>query len=273
MGQNSSNEVFNFISVFFIALSALVCALSLMISGDVIPAGPLEPATDIPAATLVFADYDGQFPQFTPSDTVQPTEQAPPTATFTITPTWTGLPTNTGTPTSSPTPTDTPLPSATFTLSPTWTFTPSPSETPTITLPPPTQPPAQNPPGQNPPPGAGGSFTVPPSFPIYRDAFAHPGCEWQGIGGQVNGPNGPLPGITLKVTLPDSTTQTAVTGTAPSYGQSGYEIAVGNAPAPGTYQIQVVGADGTTPLSGPITIQFPGTCEQNLALVNFIRLQ
>lgn len=267
MGQSSSNEVFNFISVFFIALSALVCALSFLISGDVIPAGPLEPATDIPAATLVFEDYEGQFPRFTPSDTAEPTQEALPSATFTITPTWTGLPTNTGTPTTSPTPTDTPLPTATFTLSPTWTFTPSPSETPTETLVPPTAVPGQpNPPG-------GGSFTVPPNFPIYRDAFTHPGCEWQGIGGQVNGPNGPLPGITIKVTLPDNTSFTTASGTAPSYGQSGYELQVANAPTPGTYQLQVVGADGVTPLSGNITVQFSGACEQSLALVNFIRLQ
>jgi hypothetical protein len=265
MGQSSSNEVLNFISVFFIALSALVCALSLMISGDVIPAGPLEPATDVAAPTV------RPWETFTPTDTLEPTEEAPPTSTFTVTPTWTGLPTNTFTPTMSPTPTDTPLPSATFTLSPTWTFTPSPTETPTQT-PPPTATIQAAPNQPNNPPG-GTSFTVPPSFPIYRDAFAHPGCEWQGIGGQINGPNGPLPGITVRVTLPDNTTLTSVSGTAPSYGQSGYEIQVGNAPAPGAYQVQVVAADGTTPLSGPLTVQFTGTCEQNLALVNFIQLQ
>lgn len=270
MGRGS-NESYNMVSIVFLALSALVCALTLLILGDVVPAGPLEPATEVPTATLALA-ADGRLPTFTPSDTPIATRDTGPSETPSITPTWTGMPTNTFTPSASPTGTNTATGTATFTLSPTWTFTPSatftvtPTWTSTSTIAPPAA-------GQPPAGGTGATFTTPPSFPLLRDAFTHPGCQWQGIGGQVNGTQGPLPGITIKVTNPDGTTLTAVSGTAPDYGQSGWEIQVASAPTAGTYQVQVVAADQVTPLSNALAVQFTGTCEQSLAVVNFIQVQ
>lgn len=263
--QGSSPELFNVISVFFLALSAFVCIISLLILGDIVPAGPLEPATDVPPPTSVLVN--NQLPTATPSDTPQPTSPELSTRTPTPSLTWTPFPTRTSTPTR--TPTETPIPSATntFTPSPTVTMTPSLTFTPsaTPTLQPDTATPTTS--------AVQVLFQVQPNMPIYRDAFLHPGCEWLGAGGQITGQNGePLVGLTVRITGPNGSSVTQVTGTNTNYGASGWEAQLANAPAANVYTVEVMSADLSRPLSNPITLSFDGTCERNLGLVNFTQV-
>ena len=167
MGQGSSsqNETYNFISIFFVAMSIFVCLIAGLVMGDVVPAGPFEPATEVPEPTSLVRD--GRLPTATPSNTPRPTRELPPTSTPSITPTWTGFPTNTSTPTRTPTPTEEPSATLTFTSSPTPTLTLTLTLTPTDTVPAPTAPALL--------------YVVQQGMPIYRDAFLHEGCEWQGI--------------------------------------------------------------------------------------------
>lgn len=263
MGQGSqgSNSTFNLISMFFLALTAFVCLIALLVMADIVPAGPLEPATDVPLPTSVLVN--GQLPSATPSNTLPPTVEGIDTPTRTPSPTWTKFPTNTPTLTLSPTRTIVPTSTLTFTPSFTPTFTPSVTFTasPTETTAPPT--PTED--------LSNILFTPQPGMPIYRDAFLHPGCEWFGVAGQVVGQNGePLIGLTIKVTG-DSGTAISVTGSNTGYGTSGFEAQLGLAPLAGTYTIQIVAADQVTQLSSPILLNFDGSCERNMALINFIQ--
>jgi hypothetical protein len=263
---SGSREVYNLISVFFLALSGFACVIALLIAGDVVPAGPFEPATEVPTEESLLVN--GQLPTATPSNTPRPTDDAPATNTPTPSLTWTPFPTNTATRTPTATNTDIPTATLTFTPTPTLTETPTATVTPSVTF---TIPPATNtqaPPTQGP---AQILFSVQPNMPIYRDAFLHDGCEWFGAGGQITGSNGePLIGLSVRISSPSGTV-TQITGTNTSYGASGWEAQLGTTPQAGTYTIQVVSADLVTPLSNPVTLSFDGSCERNLALVNFVQ--
>lgn len=237
-----------------------------------------------------------------------PTSAILPTVTDTYTPTNTPVPTRTLEPTLTPTPSPT-VPTATvrFTLTPSETFTPIPTNTPVPTntdVPPtPTQPTnTPNPsatitdtivPSLTPlvsPTLAGtqqtvltGNFTPQPTpqapspYPftlrddqvIYTQNFANAaGCAWQGVGGQVfDLGSTPLTQIRVHV-FGNGIDQYSVSGSNTLYGPSGWEIQVGNAVAGATYLVELQSAQGTI-ISQQVPVSFPGTCAQNLALVNF----
>jgi hypothetical protein len=265
-GQGSSqNETYNLVSIFFVALTVLVCLISFMIVGDVLPAGPLEPPTDVPPATSLLS-LDGKLPTATPTQTPRPTTVPGATNTWTPSPTWTGIPTNTPSPTR--TPTNTTEPSATATFTPTDTVVP-PTDAPTLTEVPLA---TDIPPATNPPQTSGGTFIVQPGMPLYRDGFLHPGCQWQGIGGQVVTSQGePVVGLTIQANGTDGSTFTALTGSNSAYGDSGWEITTGTEIVPATYNVQIVSADLSQVLSSIVTVNFQGKCEQSLALITFIQ--
>jgi hypothetical protein len=105
--------------------------------------------------------------------------------------------------------------------------------------------------------------------PAFTTNFANTaGCAWQGIGGQVYDVNGnPLTNIQVRV-RGQNLDQRTISGANTLYGSSGWEISVGTAASPAVFIIELYSPQGT-PISPEITINFPGDCARNLALVNF----
>ncbi|PJF42013.1 MAG: hypothetical protein CUN55_10670 [Phototrophicales bacterium] len=250
------NETYDLISIFFLALSILTCLFTVAILTDAVAAGPFEP--EIPTNTPTVAVLG------TPTPTLEtPTRTPiPPTNTPTETASYTPFPTNTETATSTPTITLTPS----ITLSPTPVGrvinTPLPSNTPTPTTPPPTNTPAPEFP-----------LLLQPGTPLFRNAFLVEGCEWQGLAGQVTLIGGePAIGLVVRVSGTGIGQLETVTGLAEAYGTSGWEIQIGNSVSITDVTVQVFSADGSTPLSEAVAVSFPGSCTQNLALVNFVQV-
>lgn len=171
------------------------------------------------------------------------------TATPTFTVTWTRIPTRTVTPSPSATSTAT----ATSTL----TRTPTPTITPTATLEP---------------------------LPFIRkgepetlsSALIRPelDCGWLVVAGQVwDLQDTPLMGLTLHLSgrLDDKEIDAyTLSGSAPAYGDSGYEFALEGlvVNSEDTLFIQLVDTNGL-PLSHPYPVQTFADCQKNLILVNF----
>ncbi len=90
------------------------------------------------------------------------------------------------------------------------------------------------------------------------------GCDWAGIAGQV-------PSVFPYVVRITSPTLDAgvFTGTASAYGSGGYELKLFDAPLQGTVTVQVFGADDV-PASDAVRVMLRDTCEENLAVVNFV---
>jgi hypothetical protein len=100
------------------------------------------------------------------------------------------------------------------------------------------------------------------------------GCEWLIIAGQVwDLQDAPLRGLTLHLygELAGYTIDRfEQTGSAPDYGQSGYEFTLENlvVDSQDSLFIQLIDANGI-PLSHPYAIETFNDCQQNLILVNF----
>ncbi|MBI5929675.1 MAG: hypothetical protein HY862_10225 [Chloroflexi bacterium] len=277
------NTLYNLITIFFIGLSVIACLISLLIIGGAVDAGPFEPATDVPIPTV-----QTEIPSLTPSLTPPPSGTPVATNTPADTATWTPFPSATPSNTFVPTGTFTPTRTRTFTPSPTFTGSPPPTETetpsitPTETLTPepsftPTFTPTPSPTGPTATPTftpAPFALTVGEGTPLFRDAYLHPGCQWQGFAGQIRGlDSGPLIGYIVQVTTEAGTKLTQVSGTNTNYGPSGWEIQVGsNGQITGRYRVQVFTADGATAVSPEVSISFSANCQQNLTLLNFVQV-
>jgi hypothetical protein len=284
MGRGSA-RLYNLISLIFLVLTILV--LVLVISRLVgPPVEQQEAVIDLP--TLVALPT--ATPTFTPSLTLTPT--------FTFTPS----PVPSDTPIPSPTLSETPDLTATaslFTYTPSFTpsLTPSitntPEVPPTLTLVPsltitatlaPTLAPEQPTVDPNIPPtlapitqeALGPTLSPFPFAPrdqiIYTLNFANTaGCNWQGVGGQVFDVNNQaLPNINVHVIGAGGFDRSTVSGTNSLYGQSGWEINVGNTVAPATFIVELRSPQGTV-ISPQVQVTFPGNCNGNLALVNFVQ--
>jgi hypothetical protein len=144
-------------------------------------------------------------------------------------------------------PTLTPTPTLTFTPSPT-----GPSPTPTNT--------------QSP-----FAFIIQQGTPLLRDNFANAaGCNWQGIAGQVINERGEaVVGVQVRVTGDGIAEQFTISGTNTFYGPSGWEIPVSNQTNSGRYRVELI-ANGQQ-VSPTVEIVFPNSCQQNLALINFVQ--
>lgn len=189
--------------------------------------------------------------------------EASPTVFYTDTPTITPIqlpPTWTASPTIKPTSTKTPYPS--WTLRPdqitaTLTLTPSETQTPTIT-----------------------STAMPAVAEIVYAASTtvHPDleCNWLGVGGSVLGTdNQPLQFqiIQLGGTLGDVTVnQMKVSGSAPAFGESGFEFVLGDKPAASTQTLWIQLFDNVgQALTDKIYFDTFDDCNQNLVKITFKR--
>jgi len=257
------NATYNLVSLFFLGMSVLVIAYAGMIAADVVsPPGPLAPETDVPTPTL-----------FIPQALI-PTNAPEATFTFTPQPTWTPSPTDTPAPSQTATQTLTP----TITLSPTATLTltsPPPTETwtpsPTLTLTP--EPPTETWTPTSTPTLTETPVTIiyrkDPNTPNYLPAPGQYGCNWQGVTGQVTANGQPVTGVTVRVLDAEGNELgSALSGSAPDFGASGWLIQTGDAAVAMSYQVEVVSPQGNSPRE---TISFPGSCNSNLAIINFVR--
>ncbi|MDZ4767304.1 MAG: hypothetical protein SGI73_22420 [Chloroflexota bacterium] len=96
------------------------------------------------------------------------------------------------------------------------------------------------------------------------------GCNWQGIGGQVFDINNqPLINIRVHV-FGGGIDLFAVSGSNTLYGQSGWEIQLGNAVNTTSYIVELQSAQGTI-ISPQVSVTFTANCGQNLNLVNFVQ--
>lgn len=100
------------------------------------------------------------------------------------------------------------------------------------------------------------------------------GCAWFGIAGYINDLQGrPITGVQIRLggTLNGETvSQVTLSGTAPAYGESGYEFFLGNTPvaSTGTLWVQLYDQADLI-ISDRIVVNTFSSCEQNLILVNF----
>jgi hypothetical protein len=188
----------------------------------------------------------------------------------------------------------TPLPTATatetFTPEP-YTPTPLPSQTPTAT-PPPTAT-ATPPATQTPVIGGGGvtstqvqtesvaaplpQYTLSPfPFTVKPIRFAanttKDGCQWQSIAGTVVDLAGkPIKGLAIRVAgSSGNIDEVHYSGTALTFGESGFEVFLGAIPREDQYTIQLLGRTGA-PISDTIEIATRLGCEQNVVIVSFVQ--
>ncbi|HSM25977.1 MAG TPA: hypothetical protein VK856_14025 [Anaerolineaceae bacterium] len=110
--------------------------------------------------------------------------------------------------------------------------------------------------------------------PLYTTNFAHTevGCNWMGVAGQIFDENQqPINGMVVVVEGVTNNSMIELlgySGLAEAYGPGGYELVIGEVNGPGIFWIQLFGEDGK-PLSEIYSFQMNGTCEQNLAVINF----
>ncbi len=261
------SRAYNLISIIFLLLTLAFILFGLtrmMQPPPVIPTVEvaLPTALQLPTVTTTFTPTNTLIPTWTPT----PSETATPSITPTNAPT---------VPTATPIP-PTPVPSGTAippSAAPSSTITDTPTITVTLSDTPPATPTA-TPTGPTP--------TVPSPFPftlrnnqvIITSNFANTaGCQWQGFGGAVFDLTGqPFPGLRIHVYGNNSGANTdlyTASGTNSLYGQgSGWELAVENTISTNTYYIELQSQEGTA-ISPAVPVTFPGSCQGNVAVINF----
>jgi len=104
------------------------------------------------------------------------------------------------------------------------------------------------------------------------------GCDWMGVAGQVFDIQGtPVKGIrvSLRAELEDrSIDLVVISGTAPGYGESGYEFRLSDRPiaSSGQAHIQLIDQAGL-PLSDIFTFNTFDDCDANLILIDFYEIR
>lgn len=266
--QQGSNSTYNLITIVFLVMTVVVFAVSLLILGGAFePPAALQIPTDVPSPAPISLAGFAPTAEVPATPTLTPYSSVTPTLTWTPSETPSASATPTLTATNTPTDTVSPTPSLTTTasLTPTNTFTFTPTATETV----PTNTPV--PPTNTPRPI---QFQRDPNTPIYRTSVNGLVCGWQGIGGNVVSSGGaPLVGYQIRVTGSDGLPlPLANTGSNILYGGGGWEVTVGTSPFSGQYTIEVLANDGSNePVSRAEVVSFPGNCNTNLAIINFVQ--
>ncbi len=232
-GPPGGFSIADLLTLLFAVLTVGVLVLYIAILADPFtPLNPFPPATRIPLLVI-------------------PTVP-PPTDTLT--------PSDTFTPSNTPLHTETPIP----TLPPTET---APPDTPTWTFPP-TQPgPTLTPsPTRSPFP-----FTLKPDGIGYKGNANAQGCQWSSIAGSVTDIYGaPLDGLAVHISG-EGIDEIQFTGRVAAFGEAGwFEVMLGTVPRRGTYTVELLSRTGAA-LSEPVEVITQESCDQNVALVDFIQ--
>jgi hypothetical protein len=224
------------ITAIFLLLSVLSISATVLLIAN--PRSPLNP---FPAPTY-------------PPQLVLPSPL--PTETPTVTPTFTAT---VNSPTPSPSPTRTPTATPTVTSTPVIRGGSAPTQTTTARAA--TQP----------------QYTLSP-FPFtvkpvkFTSNTTKEGCDWQSIAGTVLDLSGrPIKGLAVRVTGSNGNIdEVQYSGTELRFGDSGFEVFLGAKPREDEYTVQLLGRTGA-PISETVTINTKATCDQNVALVNFVQ--
>ena len=269
-----SDVLFDLITLFLLIASVVVLGGSLLIVANPevpfnpLPLSTLPPVLEFPTPTLTYTPSATFTPTFTPSLT--PTPTLSPTSSPTHTPTLTLTPTITPSPTITPTPVLPGLPQPTL----------PPSSTPDPSLPvsgdgAPAQPGINIPtPGGLPPLAldTDAEFPFVAEEPVYQANSNPQGCDWLSIAGTVTGLlSEPIINLPVEVSG-DGFQEVRFAGSSPLFGQSGWEINVGNAPRSGSFSVRLLGPTGE-PLSGFTLIETGDTCQENVTLVRFTQVR
>jgi len=240
--RDTQRILWNVLTIIIVLLTLCCCCYYLVIFADpYLPLNPFPPGTPVKPIELPTATWTPLSlpPTWTPTITPPPAEAATLRPTFT------------------PIFTDTPL--KLYTDTPTETGTPENTSTPT-------------------PEPTGVPFKV--SVKYVDSAIIHPesSCNFFGVGGSVYDlKNNPFKG--LVVSLSGSAggkvyQQLTVSGTAPAYGQSGFEFALGTKPvdSQGTLFIQLLDQAGL-PLSPKTSFDTYADCSKSLPIVRFEQIR
>jgi hypothetical protein len=173
-------------------------------------------------------------------------------------------------PTERPDPTEN-LPTSTpeVTLPALWTETPVPTFTPS-----PTPTPTNTPPVASPVPTAL-PYALLPGTPLYTENFLNDqGCDWMAIAGTVEvGEDGSALDVWVKLggQLEGNTIDlTSLPGSAPGYGEGGYEFVLADKPIASENLLWIQLIDPSErPMSEKIYLTTSGDCEQNLLIVSW----
>lgn len=113
-------------------------------------------------------------------------------------------------------------------------------------------------------------FTVNGAGAIYVANPNDQGCRWASIAGTVVDLAGEeVPGLAIHV-VGEGIDEIRFTGTALTYGVGGYEVFLNGAPLAGEYVMQLLSQTGA-PISAEFSLLTIPTCEENVALVNFVQ--
>jgi hypothetical protein len=125
------------------------------------------------------------------------------------------------------------------------------------------------------PPGAGAPAPTEMVFELAAQGVQYAsnpnerGCAWASIAGTVSDSQGrPLNGYRVRVRTADFD-ETVFSGTAPQWGEGGFELALGSAPLARDYTIQLFSPQGQT-LSEAYLVSTRADCAQNVALLAFV---
>ncbi len=242
--------LYDLASLGFLALTALVIVWVVLVMRYPYewfnPFPPPLPPTQVVGLPYQPPTPDPSLPTPTPTDTpVTPTATPiTPTPLPTIAPFFTSTPRVT--PTSSATPTA-PTP-PTSSVTPTAPTPPTPSNTPSAYR-----------------------FTLESEAVAYGPNYNGEACAWQSIAGQVIFLDRQAVTEVLYVQIRgEGVDELVPTGSQASFGASGYELVLGDAPRRGQYLVRLVGQSGE-PLSDEILVETIDRCESNVALVNFVQ--
>ena len=258
--QSSSTLIYDLITVMFLALTVGMIGIVVLIINDPnTPINPLPPPT-IPPTAIVPTLTPSATPTHTPTATATPTASPTPTATPTHTPT--------ATPTDTPTPTATPT-SVLFGVEPATIAAPA------------TLPPLDDGSGNDVSGGSGPGVPASPTptrsaFPFtasvvrYQANDNEQGCQWLSVAGSVAGLDGePLPGIAIEIDG-ENFRSVLFSGSAPRWGEAGFEFELGSTPRTATFRLRVLGPTGG-PLSDDLFVETGSVCQRNVAVVEFVQ--
>jgi len=253
--KRSPNPILWNIATIVVLIGTLALGI-LFLNVFINPDSNLNPFPPRPAPTLL------QFPTatitplhlpatWTPSPTIQPSETPTPRPTYTLEPTFTPfyLTPLRGTPT------QTEIPTITFTPTQTEVVTPTTSPSPT-----------------------GMPFAAAVDYMASTTYHADAGCNWMGVAGQVVDKNN-SPILHLTIHLGGAVGDQAVdylslSGTASTYGQSGFEFVLGNKPAASTQTLWIQLLDQQNlPFTDKIYLDTFEDCAKNLIMVRFKKVQ
>lgn len=104
---------------------------------------------------------------------------------------------------------------------------------------------------------------------IYTANANDRGCDWASIGGLVTATDGTaMNGYRVQITG-DELDETIFTGTAPAFGDGGYEVTLGDTPIAERYIVQLLDRQGDA-VAPPVEVFTRETCDANVAIVNFV---